>query len=102
MNVVEIYNNLMDHHRNPLRHIRDFNTRHMITQCLAWMWCVVFSLSVGSVTVFGVTTVAHVLIIAAVFVTVAVFDQAEKNNIERLTKPYKAKYNGRAWNGEHY
>ena len=102
MTVVNMYENVMDHHRNPLRHIKDFNTRHMITQCLAWMWCVVFSLSIGSVTVFGITTVAHVLIIAAIFVTVGVFEQAEKDSIEKIVKPYKAKYNGRAANGEHY
>ena len=26
---------------NPLRHIPDTNTRHMVLQVLAWMWCIV-------------------------------------------------------------
>ena len=102
MNMVEMYHNVMDYHRNPLRHIKDFNTRHMLSQTIAWMWCVAFSLSIGSITVFGITTLAHCLIIAAIFLTVAAFEQAEEQSIEKIVKPYKSKYSGRAANGEHY
>jgi hypothetical protein len=33
---------IMNHQRNPLKHIPDLNTRHMVMQVLAWMWCIVF------------------------------------------------------------
>ena len=34
---------IMDSEKNPLRHIPDINTRHMVMQVLAWMWCIIFS-----------------------------------------------------------
>mgnify|MGYP001441726155 CR=1 FL=1 len=77
--IFDSYNAVMDHNRNPLRHIKDFNTRHMITQLLAWMWCIVFSLMVGSWTVFGYTAVAHFVFLIAVFITVGTFAVAEKS-----------------------
>ena len=36
------YQLVMDSGRNPLSNIPDMNTRHMIMQVLAWMWCIVF------------------------------------------------------------
>ena len=72
---------VMDDKRNPLRHIPDFNTRHMIMQVLAWMWCVAFSLIVGSWTVFGVSAVGHIILLGAIAITVATFETAKR-------KPY--------------
>jgi hypothetical protein len=43
---------VMDWRYNPLSHIPDMNTRHMVMQVLAWMWCIIFSMWVGSVVVF--------------------------------------------------
>ena len=48
---------------NPLKYIPDLNTRHMVMQVLAWMWCIVFSMYFGSMWVFGITAIAHVFII---------------------------------------
>jgi len=76
--IYDAYSSVMEHDKNPLRHIKDFNTRHMITQVLAWMWCIVFSLMVGSWTVFGYTAVAHFVFLVAIFVTVGTFQVAEK------------------------
>ena len=70
-------NSVMGWDRSPLRHIKDFNTSHMVTQFLCWMWCIVFSMLVGSWTVFGYTAVAHVVFVAAIFITVATFKVAE-------------------------
>ena len=42
------WNVVMDHEKNPLSNIPDFSTRHMIMQVLAWMWCIVFGIIVGS------------------------------------------------------
>lgn len=77
--IYDTYNGVMGWDKNPLRHIRDFNTRHFVTQVLAWMWCIVFSILVGSWTVFGYTAIAHLIFIAAVFITVATFETAKRN-----------------------
>ena len=74
----DAWNVVMNHERNPLRHITDLQTRHVVMQILAWMWCIIFSMSIGSITVFGVSAVAHTLLIAGVVVTVATFETAKR------------------------
>ena len=85
---------VMEHEYNPLKHIGDIQVRHMVLQILAWMWCVIFALSTGSITVFGVSAVAHSLLIAGVLGTVATFEiaRAQPNQFIRL---------GRGLSGEH-
>ena len=73
-----IWKLIMDSRYNPLSHIPDNNTRHMVMQVLAWMWCIIFGMSVGSITVFGVSAVAHALLIAGVFITTGVFETAKR------------------------
>ena len=74
----DAWNVVMNHERNPLKHITDLQTRHVVMQILAWMWCIIFSMSIGSITVFGVSAVAHTLLIAGVVVTVATFETAKR------------------------
>lgn len=69
---------IMDWRYNPLFHIPDMNTRHMVMQVLAWMWCIIFSMSMGSIVVFGVSAIAHALLIAGVFITAGVFETAKR------------------------
>jgi len=64
---------IMNMDKNPLRHIPDLQVRHLTLQILAWMWCITFSLLVGSWTVFGYTAVAHFIFILAIIITVATF-----------------------------
>ena len=71
-----LYNLIMDSRYNPLRHIPDNNTRHLVMQMLAWMWCIIFSMWMGSIVVFGISAIAHALLIAAVFITAGVFETA--------------------------
>ena len=78
--VYNFWNVLMNHKSNPLKNIPDLNTRHMIMQVLAWMWCIAFSMYFGSMWVFGFTAIAHVLILGAIVVTVATFNIT--NNID--------------------
>ena len=75
--VNDSWNSIMDAEINPLRHIPDLNTRHMVLQVLAWMWCICFSLWVGSMWVFGVSAIAHVFILAAIVLTVGTFETAK-------------------------
>ena len=69
---------IMDWRYNPLSHIPDTNTRHMVMQVLAWMWCIIFSMWVGSVVAFGISALAHALLIAGIFITAGVFETAKR------------------------
>ena len=73
------WNGVMDSNYNPLRHIPDLNTRHLILQVLAWMWCIVFSMYVGSFWVMGVSMIAHAIVLAAIVITAGTFEVARKN-----------------------
>ena len=92
--MLKLYNLIMDTRYNPLSHIPDTNTRHMVMQLLAWMWCIIFGMSVGSVTVFGISAIAHALLIAGVFITAGVFETARR-------KPQYFGGLGRGNGGEH-
>ena len=92
--MIKLYNLIMDSKHNPLSHIPDTNTRHMVMQVLAWMWCIIFGMSVGSITVFGISAVAHALLIAGVFITAGVFETAKR-------KPNYFGGLGRGDGGEH-
>ena len=71
--IVECWDSVMSHDFNPLKHIPDLQVRHMVLQILAWMWCIAFSLYVGSWYVMGVTFATHFLLIAAIAITIATF-----------------------------
>ena len=88
------WNIIMDWRYNPLSHIPDTNTRHMVMQVLAWMWCIIFAMSVGSITVFGISAIAHALLIAGIFITAGVFETAKR-------KPSYFGGLGRGNGGEH-
>ena len=64
---------------NPLKNIPDLQTRHLVLQVLAWMWCIVFAIIVGSWTAFGISAVVHVLLLAAIAITVGTFETARRN-----------------------
>ena len=92
--MIKLYNLIMDSKHNPLSYIPDTNTRHLVMQILAWMWCIIFGMSVGSVTVFGISAIAHALLIAGVFITAGVFETAKR-------KPTYFGGLGRGNGGEH-
>ena len=92
--MIKLYNLVMDSRHNPLSHVPDTNTRHLVMQVLAWMWCIVFSMWLGSILVFGVSAVIHAILLAGVFVTVGVFETAKR-------RPAYFGGFGRANGGEH-
>ena len=77
--IYDSWNGVMDMDKNPHKHIPDLSTRHMVLQVLAWMWCIVFSMYMGSLVVMGVSMIAHALFLAAIVVTVATFETAKRN-----------------------
>ena len=92
--IYDSWNGIMDAERNPLKHIPDTNVRHMVMQVLAWMWCITFAMLIGSWTVFAISAVAHVFLIAAIVITVATFETAKR-------KPQFFGGFGRGIGGEH-
>ena len=76
--MIKLYHLVMDSRRNPLSHIPDTNTRHLVMQVLAWMWCIVFSMWMGSIWVFGVSVTIHAILLAGIFITVGVFETAKR------------------------
>ena len=76
--MTNLYKLIMDSKHNPLRNIPDMNTRHMIMQVLAWMWCIIFSMYLGSIIAFGISAAIHALLIAGVFITAGVFETAKR------------------------
>ena len=92
--MIKSYKLIMDSRYNPLSNIPDTNTRHMVMQVLAWMWCIIFAMSVGSITVFGISAIAHALLIAGVCITAGVFETAKR-------KPQYFGGLGRGNGGEH-
>ena len=85
---------IMDSEKNPLRHIPDINTRHMVMQVLAWMWCIIFSMYIGSIVAFGISASIHALLIAGIFITLGTFETAKR-------RPQYFGGLGRANGGEH-
>ena len=77
--VYDSWNGIMDAEKNPLRYIPDTNVRHMVLQVLAWMWCIVFSMWLGSFWIMGVSMIAHAIVLAAIVITVATFETARRN-----------------------
>ena len=92
--IYDTWNAVMNAQINPLRHIDDLQTRHVVMQILAWMWCVIFAMSTGSITVFGVSAVAHSLLIAGIVGTVATFEVVR-------TQPNRFSSLGRGMTEEH-
>ena len=92
--MIKLYHLVMDSRHNPLSHIPDTNTRHLVMQVLAWMWCIVFSMWMGSILVFGVSAAIHAILLAGIFITVGVFETAKH-------KPVYFRGFGRGDGGEH-
>ena len=90
--VYNSWNGVMNMDKNPLRHIPDLQTRHLVMQVLAWMWCITFAMIVGSWTVFGVSAIAHVFLLGAIAVTVGTFETAKRGGfnlrLEQKTNGY--------------
>ena len=78
LKMIKLYNLVMDSRHNPLSHIPDTNTRHLVMQVLAWMWCIVFSMWMGSIVAFGVSAAIHAILLAGIFITVGVFETAKR------------------------
>ena len=69
----------MDVDQNPLR-TTNLVAAHMVMQILAWMWSVIFAVALGSYLAFGVSAIAHSLVLGGLFVTLTIFRMNERSN----------------------
>ena len=76
--IYDNWNIVMNHNLNPLKNIPDIHVRHIIMQALAFMWCIVFSMCFTNIWLFGITTVAHMILLGAVVFTVLTFETAKR------------------------
>ena len=72
------WSGIMIRDNTPLKNIPNVMVRHMIFQILAWMWCIIFSAALGSFLVFGISLIAHVLLISGIAITYTTFQAAKK------------------------
>ena len=96
--IVNSWKSVMDSDVSPLKNIPDLQVRHMIMQVLAWMWCITFAMIVGSWTVFSISAIAHVMLIAAIVITVGTFETAKRK--PTVFTAFQSR-NGRGNGGEH-
>lgn len=89
----DFYNFVMDHNRNPLRHVQDPVARMWLMIVLAWMWSIAFGLYFASVYYIGLSLIGHLAILFMVFFTAGVFYDAERNNEEWLIKLRRESHN---------
>ena len=76
--IKDSWSGIMKVDNTPLKNIPNLMVRHMIFQILAWMWCIIFSVAVGSFLVFGIRLIAHVLIISGIVITYSTFTVAKR------------------------
>ena len=78
--IKDSWSGIMIRDNTPLKHIPNLMVRHMIFQILAWMWCIIFSAALGSFLVFGISLIAHVLIISGIVITYSTFTVAKRTS----------------------
>ena len=81
------WSGIMIRDNTPLKNIPNVMVRHMIFQILAWMWCIIFSAALGSFVVFGISLIAHVLLISGIVITYTTFQTAKK--VDRGVTQYR-------------
>jgi hypothetical protein len=72
------WNFLFNHEVSPVRNIPDIAIRHYILQVLGFMWAISFSVAIGSYTFMAASVIGHVVLIAALAITIATLTAAAK------------------------
>lgn len=74
--VIFCWDFVFNHEVSPLRHIPDVAIRHYILQILGLMWAVAFAVALGSYAILAVSIIGHVVLFAAVAITVTTWTAA--------------------------
>ena len=75
--IKQTWNSVMTVEGSSLKNL-DPMVAHLIFQVLAYMWCAIFALWVGSVMAFGISGALHSLLIGGAFITAIVHRQADR------------------------
>ena len=79
--IADNYNSVMNAKFNPLRHIPNQNTRHVVTLFLMWMWCAIFALWTGALVFLGASMFLRSLLFFGVLVTLGTSETAKRHDI---------------------
>jgi hypothetical protein len=80
------YQSISESNKNIIRHISCPTSRKFIMTILVIMWCVTFAAYYGGILSFGISIAAHTALALMFFFTIAVFYDAEKNQISSFLK----------------
>ena len=76
--VKEGWKSVMTIEHSPLRKL-DPQVAHMVFTILGFMWSGIFAIAImDSILAFGISALAHIVIISGVFITFIVFNEADK------------------------
>lgn len=78
---IDTYKLVMDDEINPFNKLPK-TVRFQLMTTLAYMWCTIFSLSIGSYVFFGTSVIFHTLFLIGVFFTADLFRRANKDRID--------------------
>tara|TARA_B110000977_G_scaffold63918_1_gene86977 strand:+ start:11302 stop:11586 length:285 start_codon:yes stop_codon:yes gene_type:complete len=87
--IVDSWASIMIMEKSPLGNIPNLMVRHMAFQILAWMWCIIFSMIVGSYLAFGISVIAHTLLLAGIFITFSTYHTANSLGSKQGTFEYR-------------
>ena len=73
----------MDDDTNALNKLPK-TVRFQLMITLAYMWCTIFSLGIGSYAVFGTSIILHSLVLVGIFFTADMFQRAREGGIVSL------------------
>ena len=79
----EAYRLIMDDEENAFNKLPKI-VRFQLMTTLAYMWCIIFSLGVGSYVFFGTSVVFHILFLLGLFFTSDLFRKADQNQKDHL------------------
>ena len=80
----EPYESIMNPKKNALKNL-PFQVKFMSMQVLAWMWSAVFGIYiVESIYAFGISALAHALLITMTVLTAIYFRQVQKARVDGI------------------
>jgi len=81
---------IMTIENSPLKKL-DPRVAHMLFLILAFMWSGIFAVMIGSVTAFGISAIAHIILVSGTAITIMVFNEADKrpDSLNKTVESFK-------------
>ncbi len=77
----QTYDLVMHEDKNAFSALPNIRKFQLMT-ILAYMWCAIFSLGVGSYVFFGTSVVLHMLVLIGIFFTADIFRKARERSMD--------------------